>query len=214
MKTKFAIFASLCLLGLTASLSPAGSIWNKNNVASRRGSLIADDKAARIGDVLTIQIVEKSKIDNKRKKTDSRASSTNGTGSGNVDFGGLLGFKGLDKLFEFPSYDYTGSSTTGFNGKSDTLNDKKFTDVITVLVEDVMPNGNLLVLGKRVREINGNKQIVQVSGIVRPSDITAANMISSARVANFSLVYLEKGRDNNYMKPGWMLRIWNMINPI
>ena len=209
-KSILIVLAIFCAIAATAK---ADSIWKKNSQSSRGGNLIADDKAANIGDVLTISIVEKSKIDNKRKKTDNRGSSTSGKAGGKIGFGGIMGVKSLDKLFEFPSYDYTGGSSSTFSGQSDTLNDKKFTDMITVMVEDVMPNGNLLILGKRVREINGNKQIVQVSGIVRPSDISAQNVISSSRVANFHLVYLEEGRDNNYMKPGWLMRIWNIINP-
>ena len=209
---KKSIVGIILILTLVATAS-ADSIWKKNSASSRGGSLIADDKAAHIGDVLTINIIEKSKIDNKRKKTDSRGSSTSGKAKGKIGFGGVMGVKNLEKLFEFPSYDYAGGSSSSFSGQADTLNDKKFTDTITVLVEDVMPNGNLLILGKRVREINGNKQIVQVSGIVRPSDISANNIIASTRVANFHLVYLEEGRDNNYMKPGWLMRIWNIINP-
>ena len=64
-----------------------------------------------------------------------------------------------------------------------------------------------------VREIAGDKQIIHVSGIIRPSDITFANTVGSGKVADFHVVYKGKGQEGRFTKPGWLGRFLNVINP-
>jgi flagellar L-ring protein precursor FlgH len=70
-----------------------------------------------------------------------------------------------------------------------------------------------VVLGSRTRDVAGDKQIIQISGIVRPEDITFDNTISSSRVANFHIVHKTIGRENRFTKPGWLGRLANLLNP-
>ncbi|MCD4823814.1 MAG: flagellar basal body L-ring protein FlgH [Phycisphaerae bacterium] len=211
------IAASVVLL--VAQASPGGSIVAKTWKRTAHTNIYRDDKASGIGDVLTIQISEDGTVDTKKGNTNSKTAGDSGSGSGSFTFGDLfpgLGKKGnwgFGEVFTLPTWDYSSTNASNLTGKADHKNTYKYTDKITVVVEDVMPNGNLLVLGKRVREFSGNKLTIQASGIVRPSDIDATNIVSSTRVANFHLVFTDRGRENHYLNNGWMMRIWNLINP-
>jgi flagellar L-ring protein precursor FlgH len=198
----------------------AGSLFLKAERNLTKHNLFADDKAANIGDVLTITIKEESKVDTKKKRTLEKETNATGEAGGQFDLGDLFNgwFKpervvGLETPFQLPNADYNIAATNDFDGKADTSDSHTYEDQITVVVEDVMPNGNLLVLGKRTREVAGNKQIIQASGIVRTSDIDATNTIASERVANFHIVYINRGLESNYMRPGWLMRVWSLLSP-
>jgi flagellar L-ring protein precursor FlgH len=116
-------------------------------------------------------------------------------------------------IFDFPKLDFTASGNNKFDGKANYDTDRSVIDQITVTVEDVLPNGNLIVLGKREREVAGDKQVITVSGILRPSDIKFTNTIGSSQVADFHIVYTNKGQENLFTNPGWLARILNFLNP-
>jgi flagellar L-ring protein FlgH len=192
-----------------------GSIWGRSRGKTHEASLFADDKASGLGDVLTIQIDEGGKVETKKKVTREKTNNNSGQGGGWFNLGDMLPgiAPRIDKIFRLPDYNYDNTTAAKLDGKADVTDEQKYTDHISVVVEDVMPNGNLLVLGKRTREVTGNKQVIQASGIVRPSDIDANNIVQSTRVANFHIVYINRGQDNNYLRPGWLTRIWNLVNP-
>ncbi len=208
--TRRCIIAALATALLTGSLAQAGSIWAR---ASRRTrQLFSDDTAREIGDVLTIIIDEKSTIENetnrKMDKNTSRAASMDGT----LDLANILWPVGKH-IFDFPKLDFSSSSATSFDGGADYDTDRTWTDEITVVVEDVQPNGNMVVLGRRMRTVAGDSQIIEISGIVRPSDIDFDNTVASSKVANFHIVHRTVGRENRFTKPGWLGRIFNILNP-
>ena len=80
-------------------------------------------------------------------------------------------------------------------------------------VIDVLPNGNLVVVGSRSREVGKEAQIVEASGVVRPSDLTFANAVSSEKIADFRLVLRHKGQENAFTRPGWLEWLMNTANP-
>jgi flagellar L-ring protein precursor FlgH len=70
-----------------------------------------------------------------------------------------------------------------------------------------------VVQGVRDRDIAGDIQTIEVSGVVRPSDIAFDNTVKSEQVANFSLVMKNKGVSAPYQRPGWLGRIFNVLWP-
>ena len=76
-----------------------------------------------------------------------------------------------------------------------------------------MPNGNLVVMGSRNRNIGGDIQIIEVSGIVRPNDIAFNNTVRSEQVANFNIVSRNKGVSAPFNRPGWLGRIFDILWP-
>jgi flagellar L-ring protein precursor FlgH len=177
----------------------AGSIWAK------RGANVpapyTDDVARRIGDVLTIKIAEGSKVDNKSKRDLQKQTALSSEFDGDLGFGQL------------PEFTMEAQSNNALKSKADFKDERSFTDQVTVVVVDVLPNGNLVVTGTRDRDIAGDIQTIEVSGIVRPSDIAYDNTVKSQQVANFRIVTKNSGISAPYTKPGWLGGIINIIWP-
>ncbi|MBN1817614.1 MAG: flagellar basal body L-ring protein FlgH [Sedimentisphaerales bacterium] len=193
----------LCAGVLSASCQ-AGSIWAKKNKS--KPSLYSDDKAWQVGDVLTIIINEDHKVDNKVDRDLEK------TTSHSVDFDGD-NFTVEHLIPSIPSLKIEAESSKSLEGKSDYKDERSIEDRMTVIVEDVHPNGNLVVLGTRTREVGGDRQTIQVSGIVRTSDILIDNTIRSEQVANFMMVSLSDGVTADYNEPGWLAKIFDFIWP-
>jgi len=196
----------LLLLALTASVllstacSQAGSIWAKRDKNMK--VIYADDVARQIGDVLTIKITENSKVDNKAKR-DMKKETDRST-----IFNGDIG-----KLMDLGEFGMAAQSGNELKSKADYKDERKFVDNITVVVVDILPNRNLVVLGTRNRDISGDTQIIEVSGIVRPSDVSFDNKVKSEQVADFRIVSRNSGISAPYTKPGWFGSILDIVWP-
>ena len=188
-----------------SSLSPlyAGSIWAKRGTTMK--VLYADDVARKIGDVLTIKIAEDSKVDNKAKRDLKKETDRSSS------FDGELGIDHI--LPSIPGFTMTAESANELKSKADYKDQRSFQDSVSVVVIDVLPNGNLVVLGTRDRNIAGDIQTIEVSGIVRPSDIAFDNTVRSAQVANFRIVSQNRGISAPYTRPGWFGRILDVVWP-
>lgn len=194
----------LIVLLLSSGSLQAGSIWAKRTAAAK--PMYADDKANQIGDVLTIIISEIHKVDNKVKQDLSRTSDRNfEVGGDDISIGHVLPSVSKVKVDV--------DSSKSLSGKSDYKDERKIEDRITVVVMDIHPNGNLVVMGTRTRELNGDTQTIQVSGIVRPRDISFDNTIRSEQVANFQMIAVNEGVTKDFTKPGWLGKFLDKIWP-
>ena len=202
----------MVLLGvfLAGGVCYGGSIWQKKSSTST--SVYSDDKANRIGDILTIIISEDSKIDNKIQRDLEKNSSHAITFDDDViDIDAGV----IDPLLpSIPQFTLNATSAKSMDGKSNYKDERSFEDRMTVVVEDVHPNGNLVVIGTRERNYGGDKQIIQLSGIVRPRDIKFDNTVRSDQIAQFRLVTIDKGMTKDYTTPGWLARIFDYIWPL
>lgn len=196
---------AICAVGMILTLdAEAGSIYSKKNQTAK--GVFSDDKAGKIGDVLTIIISENTKIDNKVKR-DLEKTTVN-----SLDFDGdNAQIKHI--IPSIPDLKFEAESSKSLNGKSDYKDERKFEDRITVIVIDIHPNGNLVVMGTREREVGGDKQIIQASGIVQPRDISYDNSIRSEQVANFKLLSINDGVTKSYNEPGWLGKIVDFLWP-
>jgi len=201
--------ATLVVLTFAATAG-AGSIWAKGG--ARTQGIFADDTARQIGDVLTIVIEERSVIENETERNMEKKSERQASVSSNLDLLNTID-RATGKLFNLKDLNLDIKANTKFDGKADFDSDRKVADSVTVVVEDVLPNGNLVVLGKRTREVSGDTQMIEISGVVRPSDITFSNTVSSKQVADFHVVYRTKGQENRFTKPGWLDQLLNLLNP-
>jgi flagellar L-ring protein precursor FlgH len=165
-------------------------------------ALYADDVARQIGDVLTIKISEDSRVDNKAKR-DLQKETDRSTA-----FNGELG-----NFADLGEFGMSAESDNGLKSKADYKDQRSFVDSITVVVVDILPNRNLIVMGTRNRDIGGDTQTIEVSGIVRPSDIAFDNTVKSEQVADFRIVSKNGGVSAPYTKPGWLGRILDIIWP-
>jgi flagellar L-ring protein precursor FlgH len=181
----------------------AGSIWAKRNTNVKM--LYADDVARSIGDSLTIEIVEDSKVDNKGKRDLTKQTSRSS------DFDGELNIDHI--LPDIPGFSMSAESANELKSKADFKDERSFKDQVSVVVIDILPNGNLVVAGTRDRQIAGEVQTIEVSGIVRPSDIAFDNTVRSEQVANFRILTRNGGISAPYTRPGWMGRIFDILWP-
>ncbi len=180
-----------------------GSIWAKRGKNMK--DLYADDVARRIGDVLTIKISEDSTIDNKTKRDLKNETDRSTT------FNGALNIDHL--LPSMPGFTMAAESSNELKSKADYKDERSFVDRITVVVVDILPNRNLVIMGTRNRDIAGDIQIIEVSGIVRPSDIAFDNTVKSEQVAEFRIVTKHKGIAAPYNRQGWLGSIFDIIWP-
>jgi flagellar L-ring protein precursor FlgH len=207
LTSEIVLVLMMILVLLPATCLQAGSIWAKRDKNMKE--LYADDVARQIGDILTIIISEDSKVDNKAKrdlKKDTNRSNT---------FNGELGITTPNHniLPRMPGFTMAATSGNELKSKADYKDERKFEDQVSIVVMDILPNHNLVVMGTRSRNIAGDIQTIEVSGIVRPSDIAFDNTVKSEQVADFRIVTKNSGIAAPYTKPGWLGGIFDIIWP-
>jgi flagellar L-ring protein precursor FlgH len=158
-----------------------------------------DQRARRVGDILTVMLEETTNASKESKTSLSKDNSTSinsptllGTalGAARGGFGTSLG---------------SANSFEG-SGKSDQKN--SLSGTITVTVAEVLPNGYLHVRGEKVLTLNRGDEYVRISGIVRPIDITPDNMVSSTRIADAEIAYSGRGEVADTNVIGWLARFF------
>lgn len=206
MKNKKMSLLILILLVLcSTSYLHADSIWAKRD--NKQKDLYADNTAHNIGDVITILISEESTVDNKATRTLSKSTTRD------QNFNGDVGIEHIVTNIPAVKFGVGTEHSNTLDGKADYKDEREFTDSISVVVVDIMPNNNLVVFGTRDRNIADDIQKIEVSGIVRPIDIAANNTIKSNQVANFEIVNVNKGVAAQYTRPNWLSKIFDVIWP-
>jgi flagellar L-ring protein FlgH len=80
-----------------------------------------------------------------------------------------------------------------------------------VRVIGINENGDLVVAGEQSLEINGEEQLITLSGIVRPRDVTGDNTVLSSRIADARIRFAGEGFVTDQSKPGLLARIFNFL---
>lgn len=206
MKNKTAFTLMLISALLCADITAqADSIWAQKNPNIK--NQYSDDVARKIGDILTITILEESDVSSSAERDMSKVTTRD------QQFDGQISVE--DFITDLPSVNFGAgaSSSNTFASNTDNSNQRLFQDNVTVVVIDIMPNGNLVVSGTCTRNIADDIQEIQISGIVRPSDINYSNTVDSKRIGNFNIVTTYKGVEAPYNKPGWLGRILDILWP-
>ncbi len=198
-----AAFVLTCFLLCECNLALGESIWAKRDKNMR--GIYVDDVARQIGDILTVNITEDSKVDNKAKRDLAKDVDRS------TSFDGELGIDHV--LPSIPGFNMSAKSSNSLSGKADFKDERSYKDSISVVVIDIQPNGNLVIMGVRDRNITGDLQMIEVSGIVRPSDIAFNNTIKSEQIANFRVVTKSKGEAEPYNRQGWLGKLFDIIWP-
>lgn len=185
-----------------------GSLWENNGPLS---DLFIDPKARKVGDIVTISIVETSSASNNADTNTSRTSSIDAS---------ITNLLGLENNSTFPRGSgftpfgsVTGSSSNSFQGSGNTNRSGELAASLTARVTEVLPNGNLRILGRREITINNERQYIALSGIIRPRDISSDNVILSTFISDAKIAYTGTGIINDVQKPGWLARVFNAVWP-
>ncbi len=195
------VFALLPSLLFVAS-SEAQSLWQRRD--PRFSNLVTNSTARRVGDLLTILISENTQVQNRDQRALQRSS------DGGFNFSAAAAEVGSSTS---GSLNLSGDSARSFDGNSQYSVEQEFTDRITVQVMEVLPNGNLLVGGKRRRIVADEQRMLEVSGIVRPIDVRPDNSIRSQFIGNFKIRYSGCGPESHFTHQGWVARLLNRVWP-
>ncbi len=152
-----------------------------------------------MGDAVTIYIMESSSASNDARTNAARSSDISLSGSGQLNGstlpGGTLGL---------------GTQST-FKGEGSTVSNGNVRAQISARVDSVLPNGTLHVQGSRSIVINGEEQLIRISGIVRPSDIQPDNSVYSYNISDASIVFEGSGLVSRAQGPGLFTRLFHWL---
>jgi flagellar L-ring protein precursor FlgH len=167
--------------------------------------LSGDLRARRLNDLVTVRVIEvvsaQGSADSSLDKSSSAAASVTNLFGLESRFPGWLDPTNLASL---------GASTT-FQGGGSTARAGSLNAVITARVADVLPNGDLALEGVREIDINGDRQIIVLTGVVRPSDIGPGNVIPSTAIGQMRIRYFGRGLIKDNLQPGWLVRVLNKV---
>lgn len=187
-----------------------GSLWQEEN---GRAYLYEDLRAMRVGDILTIKIVEKhagsKSADTKaeRESTLNNSLGTNTIGIPGVTLSGFLAGRAV------PGLAVEASARNKFGGKGATSRADTLTGTISTIVTEVLPNGDLRIEGKREVTVNSETQLMSISGIVRRVDVDTKNTVLSSAIADAKIEYSGLGVVDDVQRPGWMVRVLDWVYP-
>ncbi len=156
--------------------------------------------AARVGDILTVTLVENTQA---KKKADLDAQKDN---SISVTAPTLWGI--ASKALFGHDLETSLKSKHKFQGQGEANQSNSLTGNISVTVVDVLPNGNLKIRGEKRVSLNDGNEYIRLSGIVRPQDITVSNTVSSTKVADATIMYTGDGSVADASKLGWLGRFF------
>ncbi|MBB5686472.1 flagellar basal body L-ring protein FlgH [Sphingobium boeckii] len=170
-------------------------------VANGYAPLTSGNRAASIGDLVTILLVERTQA----VKTATQSTDRQG------DIGLTPPATGPLSLFNPSDVAMSGGAT--FAGKGQATQSNTLQGEITVTVAAVYPNGTMLVRGEKRVTLNRGDEYIRISGLVRQIDISADNRIASTRVADARIVYSGKGDIARASKQGWLQSFFSRISP-
>ncbi|MGE4538558.1 MAG: flagellar basal body L-ring protein FlgH [Desulfovibrio sp.] len=194
-----------------------GSVFSQNQPTF----LFDDTRARRIGDILTVNIVDTSKSDLKAETKNDKTSSQqlgvsnyfgNKTITGNLpgqlggpDFG-MKGYTGSTPLVGV-------SNAEKFQSKGETKRESAVTASIGCRIVNILPGGVMQLEGARQTRVNNENQIIVVKGLVRPIDVGPSNTVASTQLADCQIEYYGEGDLADRQKSGWLARILDNVWP-
>jgi len=181
----------------------SGSLWQ----ASSSG-LAEDVKARGRGDIVTVVISEQASASKQASTGTSRASSLSA---------GMPNLLGLEKTPVKGWMDLANllnaSFASKFDGSGSTSRAETLQATISTKVVEALPNGNLMIEGRRNVKVNNEDQIIVLTGTVRSRDVNADNTISSSLIADARINYSGKGIISDRQKPGWLMNVLDAVWP-
>ena len=172
--------------------------------ANRDLRLFEDRTARRVGDTVVI-VLRESTAATKSATTDvSKTSDINLQNP--ILFGASFGNPDLAASKNNYATTITGDRTLGGKGASDQSN--SLTGNISAVVTGVYPNGNLAIRGEKMLTLNQGEEVVQISGVIRPEDITGDNTILSSQVADAKITYAGNGALADANTISWLGRFF------
>jgi len=159
-------------------------------------SLTSDSRAYRVGDAVTVILQETTQASKRAGTSISKGSSV-----------GISPLAALGKVYDKAAVDIT--ADRDFQGDATSTQQNALSGSLTVIVQEVLPNGLLRVAGEKNLMLNQGEEFVRLKGFVRAADVDADNRVSSLRVANARIAYSARGALADANQPGWLTRFFN-----
>lgn len=191
---------------LARNLSGAASLWFAGGV-----SIFSDRRANRVGDILTVfvEIDEEAEISNRTARTRQ--------GNDEISVSAMFGLPSVaDVLLPgsgtlTPAVATSGSQSS--QGSGTVSREEQVMFRLAATVERVLPNGHLFIRGNQEIRINFELRDIEVSGIVRPEDVSRRNEIGYDRIADARIVYGGRGQISDMQQPRYGQRIIDIVSP-
>ncbi len=179
--------------------SAANSTWSNASA-----DLFTSPRARQVGDIVTvnIQIDDKAEFDNATDR--SRQSSVSA---------------GLDYAFSFKGWNADGTADAGINSSSASTGQgtidrsEKLRLSVAAVVNEVLPNGNVVISGSQEVRVNYELRVLNIAGIVRPRDISPKNTISYDKIAEARVSYGGRGRLMEVQQPAYGQQLYDVLTP-
>ncbi|QYE36550.1 flagellar basal body L-ring protein FlgH [Polymorphobacter sp. PAMC 29334] len=170
--------------------------------ADRFIALASDNRARRVGDLLTIRLTERMTA----RKSATADSKRDGSAALTLPTAAPFSFipKGL----------LSGGSTSTFKGSGTATQDNLLSGEISVTIARILPNGVYLVAGDKRVTLNRGEEQVQLTGMVRADDIGPDNAVASTRVADARIRYSGSGELADATRQGWLARFFAKVSPL
>jgi flagellar L-ring protein precursor FlgH len=184
----------------------ANSLWRAGSRA-----FFKDQRAARVGDILTVTIAINDSAAMQNQTTRSR------DGSESMGIPNLFGLEASTNNI-LPDSVTAGSlvsanSTSSSTGNGQIQRQEQINLQVAALILQILPNGNMVVQGKQEVRVNYEMRELTLTGIIRPEDITSANTISYEKIAEARISYGGKGQVSDLQQPRWGQQVLDIINP-
>jgi flagellar L-ring protein precursor FlgH len=188
------------------TIKQPNSLWSSN-----RQTFFKDQRAARVGDILTVvvQISDKGKLDNKTERTRDA--------SEDADVTNILGYE-ADLGAVLPQAVDPGSLISLGNQSSHEgegkIDRKEDIDInLAATVTQILPNGNMVIHGIQEVRVNFEKRVLSVDGVIRPEDITVNNTIPSEQIAEARIIYGGQGQLTDVQQPRYGQQLYDVLFP-
>lgn len=199
-QTRTMLFLLAALAGASILPVQAQSLWVKGGM---KANLIADNVARQKGDILTIIIRESQKLKDKQEVKLEKDTSLDSV---------LQSFNIAPNAFSTLP-DLKTETKRYFDGKSDYKKEGNFEARISVTVKDVLPNGNLIIEGRRKIYMDDEEKTIKISGVVRPFDITPENTVASEKVSDARVSYDGEGSLSHNTERNWLDQLFAFLWP-
>lgn len=184
----------------------ANSLWSTG-----RQAFFKDQRANQIGDILTVVI----EIEDEAEMTNT--SSRSRTNSEDADLPALLGYEqALSRVLPeaIDNTDLTEmQSTSNSQGTGSTEREEEINLKVAAVITQVLPNGNLVIVGRQEVRVNFEKRVLEVAGVIRPEDISIENTIPYEQIAEARIAYGGKGQITDVQQPRYGQQIYDILFP-
>ncbi|MHC5652871.1 flagellar basal body L-ring protein FlgH [Stappia sp.] len=191
--------------------TPQSVHYNSNSLwRSGARAFFKDQRAARVGDILTVLVTisDKAEFDNatERKREGSESSGTGGAVGAAINTFILPAGTASDNIA-------SANGASAFKGSGKVDRTEKLTTKVAAVVTQILPNGNMVIEGRQEVRVNFEVRELIVAGVVRPEDISASNTIESEKIAEARIGYGGRGQITDVQQPRYGAQVLDIVLP-